>query len=58
MFSIAKNLLNVTKNSIFGEIKLKLERIISSLLNDLLYCFDNNKYIKAFLNFEKSIMNY
>lgn len=55
MFSIAQNLLNVTKKLVFLDINLKLENIISDFLDNLLFCFDENKYIKTVLNFEKAI---
>lgn len=58
MFSIAQKLLNVTKSLSFLEINSKLESIISNLLNNLLFCFDGNKYIRAVLNFEKEIYEF
>ena len=55
MFSITQKLLKVTKSLVFSDINSKLESIIVNFLDDLLFCFDKNKYIKVFLNFEKSV---
>ena len=57
MFSITQNLLNVTKNIIFSELNSKLKNIITNFLDSLLFCFDENKYIKALLQFEKDVYN-
>lgn len=57
MYSITQKLLNVTKNLILFEINSQLKNIINNLFNDLLFCFDNNKYIKAIMQFEKNVYN-
>ena len=57
MFSIAQNLLNETKKLIFLNINSKLESILGEFIDNSLFCFDENKYIKTFLNFQKNIFN-
>ena len=57
MYSITQKLLNVTKNMIFSEINSQLKDIVTNFLNNLIYCFDENKYIKAVLQFEKDVYN-
>lgn len=58
MFSITQNLLNITKKLNFSEIYSKLESIIKNFINNLILCYDNNKYIRAILNFNKEIYNF
>ena len=55
MFSIAQNLLNITKKLVFLNINSKLENILDEFIDNSLFCFDENKYVKSFLNFQHNI---
>lgn len=57
MFSITQNLLNVTKKFVFLQLNSQLKNIITNFLDNLLFCFDENKYIKTMLQFEKDVYN-
>lgn len=57
MFSITQNLLNVTKKFVFLQLNSQLKNIITNFLDNLLFCFDENKYIKTILQFEKDVYN-